>query len=103
MFPADSPSDYPGDPGTYPDASGWYGLLGIVRSVREDGRRLAAQPGSECPIDGTPLLPGRNGKLWCPFDGWSGTPAQAMPAGPFYAAATVSADDPYPVLYAPTY
>jgi hypothetical protein len=28
------------------------------------------------------LQPGRGGKLHCPFDGWQGTAAQAVAAGP---------------------
>lgn len=48
---------------------GWQQLLDIYREARdsagEEGRCEA------CPNDGEPLLEGPDGRLYCPFDGWT--------------------------------
>lgn len=51
----------------------WQQLLDIQREAEEDRRAERAQPPSACPNDGTPLLTGPDGELYCRFDGWRWT------------------------------
>lgn len=74
--------------------SGW----GSLQALLTEARTYRRPAGTECPNDGTPLLPWR-GQLRCPFDGWTGTAAQAEPRGPALAAA----GDPYTATYGSTY
>lgn len=53
-----------------------------LRVIAAEARESANRPGVECPNDGTKLRTGPNGEMYCPFDGWRGTAAQAMPSGP---------------------
>ena len=73
---------------------------GSLQALLAEARTHRRPAGTECPNDGTPLVSWR-GQLRCPFDGWSGTAAQAEPRGPALASA-----DPYPGVgdpYLPTY
>lgn len=63
-----------------------WGGLGVVLSTVD---RPAV--GSQCPHDGTTLRPGPDGRLHCPFDGWTGTEAQAAVRGPALAATSTAA------------
>jgi hypothetical protein len=57
--------------------NGWYTLL----AIRDEARGARRLPGIYCPNDGTPLDQVR-GILHCRFDGWTGSAAEAEPAGP---------------------
>jgi hypothetical protein len=61
---------------------GWHQLLGVLAAGRAAAAASTATEGIYCPRDGVLLQPGRGGKLHCPFDGWQGTAAQAVAAGP---------------------
>lgn len=76
--------------------SGW----GSLQALLAEARTYRAPAGTECPNDGTPLV-SWHGMLRCPFDGWTGTPAQAEPRGPAFVPA--AAVDPYPATYTSTY
>lgn len=62
--------------------SGWYSLLAIRDEALLEARQR--RPGTCCPNDGTPLQQVR-GVLHCLWDGWTGTAAEAEPAGPSVA------------------
>lgn len=48
----------------------WDQLLSILKSNTQDQGKLKNEPPTSCPNDGTPLLTGPDGILFCPFDGW---------------------------------
>ncbi len=51
--------------------TGWSGFGAIVRRGMEQDARDREGPPDNCPNDGTTLSTGRDGKPWCPFDGWT--------------------------------
>lgn len=61
-----------------PSGGGWYSLLAARQAARAETE--AAEPPLACPHDGTRLLPGPDGGLYCPFDGWR--PMGLPPTGP---------------------
>lgn len=48
---------------------GWYQLIDIYSNAVECARAERAAPPLACPDDGTPLVQGQEGDLYCPFDG----------------------------------
>lgn len=62
----------------------WRQLLAIAADSA-----VPRSPGRECPNDATVLRSSPDGTfLWCPFDGWRGTQAQAVPSGPVKPVST---------------
>jgi hypothetical protein len=59
---------------------GWHDLQSILASARLQQRQLIGESGTECPNDGTALQTGPRGVLHCPFDGWTGSAADAVAA-----------------------
>lgn len=51
-------------------ANGWKGLLGIIRSAREDIRIQENRRPLSCPNDGEPLRLSADGFLFCQYDNW---------------------------------
>lgn len=51
--------------------NGWQGLLGIIRSAREDVRIQQDRRAVSCPNDGEPLRLSADGYLFCQYDGWA--------------------------------
>jgi hypothetical protein len=66
---------------TNPVQGGWYGLLDIIQTSREERRIWRETIPSACPNDGEPLTGGPNGEWFCKFDGWQwdGTVEGAQP------------------------
>lgn len=50
--------------------SGWYGLLALMREVRQGLAAERSRVPVACPDDGEPLRTGPNGQLHCRFCGW---------------------------------
>lgn len=78
------------------NGSGGWGSLAALKAEVATWRQ---PPGTECPNDGTPLIPAR-GELFCPFDGWTGNSRDAYPAGP---ARQDDTTDPYTATYGRDY
>lgn len=57
----------------------WEQLRSIVLADRQEREYWASQPPRSCPNDGTPLLPGPDGELFCPHDGFSWPRDPALP------------------------
>jgi hypothetical protein len=51
--------------------TGWGGLLSVLEEREVERRRPPVQ--ASCPNDGTVLVPGPDGRLFCRYDGWSPT------------------------------
>lgn len=49
----------------------WEQLAAIQAQARQLAADDAATPPIACPNDGEPLLTDTNGRLRCPFDGWT--------------------------------
>ncbi|MGE5829605.1 MAG: hypothetical protein ACM30G_14790 [Micromonosporaceae bacterium] len=49
----------------------WQQLLDILHEAADQSRQEKTQPPVACPNDGEPLVTGPDGKLFCPFDGWT--------------------------------
>lgn len=49
----------------------WWTLVGIIQEARDIDAQAASTPPVECPNDYTPLKAGPDGKLFCPWDGWT--------------------------------
>lgn len=47
----------------------WESLLSVYRSAADSIRGERDAPPEACPDDGTPLVQGPEGDLYCPFDG----------------------------------
>jgi hypothetical protein len=75
--------------------------------VNSEARLLAGQSrlGTQCPNDGVRLQAGREGLLHCPFDGWVGTPEQALtsPGTGVSVVVPVGPTDIYTSTYTTTY
>lgn len=56
---------------TAPAPNGWVGLLGIIRSAREDVRQQEMRRPIACPNDGEPLRLTADGFLFCEYDLWT--------------------------------
>lgn len=48
----------------------WEQLASIIQDAQAELDAERAAPPSTCPNDGTNLLTGPDGQLYCPFDGW---------------------------------
>ncbi len=53
------------------NSNGWAALNAIIRDSIEELVREASVPPTECPVDGTALQVTIDGRLYCPFDGWT--------------------------------
>lgn len=49
----------------------WQQLLDIYKEAADEVRVQQTQRPVACPNDGEPLRSGPDGKLYCPFDGWT--------------------------------
>ncbi len=57
----------------------WEQLRSIVLADRQEREFWASQPPRACPNDGTPLLPGPDGSLFCQHDGYQWPRDGALP------------------------
>jgi hypothetical protein len=62
-------------PSVRPDVGSWWSLVQVVAEARELRAEDASTPVLSCPVDGTPLVDGPDGQLFCPSDGWPNRPA----------------------------
>lgn len=49
----------------------WQQLADIARMNAAEAQYWREMPPTACPNDGEPLKPGPDGRLYCPFDGWT--------------------------------
>jgi hypothetical protein len=47
----------------------WYSLVGMIHEAAGIDEKDRSTAPTSCPNDGTALLPGPEGKLFCPWDG----------------------------------
>lgn len=55
----------------------WEQLISIGREARKLAEQEKTRAPQACPNDGTPLLRGPHGELYCPWDGWRPDAEQA--------------------------
>jgi uncharacterized Zn finger protein (UPF0148 family) len=58
----------------------WEQLIAMRREAAEERRAEATARPVACPNDGEPLVEGPDGRLFCPYDGWSERDHIAPPA-----------------------
>jgi hypothetical protein len=58
----------------------WWDLVALGEEIRQAREDTRAQGWTSCPNDGTPLVTGHDGVLYCKFDGWRADVAVTEPA-----------------------